>query len=306
MVYMRYILSVIIILAAFFSKAISQGEWGVPLQITNTPANDLHPAIANAQYWLYDREEYLAFSRDGKNICVLSTLQNGLQWDTIPQYLTTDSAGNDYPSLTWTRLGDYSDWGLMMVWQSRRAGNFDIFFSRLVDQQWTSPARVDSGQADDGTPHIASRDSGFAVVWECEGKIIFAEYTNGSWSPPEFVTSPDDTLNLNPQVRYIGYYPNWYPVVIWQRRKQDKSYAIMYALKNGESWTQPDTIIQTGDHRYPRFFKVPISESGLSVAWSMNSSVIASRNASYFDNTLTWEAIDSFPATPLKNQNQYY
>jgi hypothetical protein len=273
------------------SQPIFSQYFSSPVRITS--GNDIHPALANApSWWFQSGEEWLAFSRDGKNIMLMHTVGRGLRWPDTVFALTSDSMDNDYPSLTRPYHPAFTP-AMMLVWQSRSLGTYDIFYSLNRDSTWTSPQPVTTGAGDDRFPHVTHRYVGFGLVWERNGRIMFAEYVNNQWSQPEFVTRPNDTLNTLPNLYYVGA-PATIPVVVWERRKAPlPGSAIMYSVRTDTGWLRPDTVYAANDNQRPRFFKAR-SYSDFVVTWNnFNSGVsrVIMRDGDYFNATVRWSPV---------------
>ncbi|MBI4535043.1 MAG: hypothetical protein HY708_02105, partial [Ignavibacteriae bacterium] len=183
----------------------------------------------------------------------------------------------------------------MLVWQSRRNGNLDIWYSVRTNGNWGTPASLTLDAEDDQRPHVVIRDSGFVVVWERNGHILFSQYVNSQWSPPELVTPTGDSLNSCPQVEIASPFPGTLPIVTWQKQKSsDTTFAVMYSYRSGNSWSSPDTVAYSGDNRNPKFFKATPLWYGEAVSWvvqaSTGSSEILTRSLSSVGGLPTWEA----------------
>jgi len=227
----------------------AQTNWTTPVPLTTGDHDNFHPTIANGELYLFSEEELLAFSRNGRNICVLRTTNNGEAWVDSVYYVTRDSANNDFPSLA-GHLGT-----AMLVWQASKNGNLDIYYSTYNQSMWTAPQAVTTDAEDDMFPHVTLGTDRYYLTWERRGRILFSEYGGTSWSPAQTVSQLGDTLNHHPQVGSV-HIPSTIQVVIWEKRKEpDTTYALMCAYRDGTAWTTSDTLVSTGDNRRPRFFK---------------------------------------------------
>ncbi|MBI5471134.1 MAG: T9SS type A sorting domain-containing protein [Ignavibacteriae bacterium] len=141
----------------------------------------------------------------------------------------------------------------MIVWER---GENDIYFSRTNDTVWSQPSPLGIGQFGGRTPYVTIADTLFGAVWENGGRILFSEYRNSAWLIPVLLTTPNDTANFLPQVKYF-YSGNPYryrPIVLWERRKrvsQDRE--IVWVTRTDSGWTLPDTVTSAGDCRHARF-----------------------------------------------------
>ena len=236
----------------------AQPSWTVPERITSGGVDDIHPAFADGSGWLFNQEEMLAFSRNGRNICILRTDSLGSSWSDSLTSITTDSAENDFPSLVRSSPYLSQDERAMLVWQGRHNGNLEILFSALRQDQWSPAQPVMNNSVDDQFPHVGCYDSTFYVVWEQRGRIMFSEYVQNTWSTPLVVSGANDTLNHLPQVTVQYEYPppTYQPCVVWQRLKASPDvFAVLCSFRTAGGWTAPDTLVGDGNNRRPRFFK---------------------------------------------------
>ncbi|MER3525361.1 MAG: hypothetical protein C4326_15290 [Ignavibacteria bacterium] len=231
-------------------------RWSVPVRITTSGADEVHPVFADGFGWLRDQEELLAFSRNRKNICLLRTTNAGAGWSDSVVCITTDSADNDFPSLV---RGSYSpSVQAMLLWQGRRNGNLEILYSRLLQDNWSPPQQLTNDTADDVMPHIAAWEGTYYCAWERNGRIMFSEYIANAWSAPRSISDANDTTCHLPQVtvEFIDPPAAYTPVVVWEKRRRgSRSRVVMVSLRAGSTWTTPDTLVGDGDNRRPRFFK---------------------------------------------------
>jgi hypothetical protein len=292
------------LLAASITAANSQVTWTNPVPIANTNANDVHPAIANSQGWMFQGEEILAFSRNGKDICILRTTGNGASWSDTVKYITTDSADNDYPSLYHMGSGQPSTEIGMLVWQSRKNGNLDIYASKYGQLLWSAPQRITTSIEDDRYPDVTWMSNQYFLVWEQRGRIVFSEYDGLAWSAPQFVTPTGDTLNSLPQVGVVSISLNYQPFVIWERRKgADTTSALMYSYRNGTAWTNPDTLVYAGNNRRPRFFKYSGTRG---VVWEkkfLNLTLCYSGEGSMFSGRFQLQNVSPWTSYPENQRN---
>lgn len=272
----------------------AQLNWTEPIPITSGSANFVHPMFGNAHSPVSFEEEVLVFSRGGKDIGILQTTGNGAAWSDSVMYITDDSADNDFPSMN----------RIMLVWQSRRNGNLDIYFSIFGPYSWSTPQPVALTSEDDRYPHIveAPYPPRYFAVWEQRGRILFSEFNGTVWLAPQYITPPGDTLNHFPQVGIVYTSPPSQPLVIWERKKEgDTTNAVMYANRNGTAWTTPDTLVYTGDNRRPRFFKYIYYDPIYWEKRSGNSSLCHAGNVTMIGNKLV--IVNSSPVTHPDNQH---
>jgi hypothetical protein len=232
----------------------ASGQWSLPVQITDGPDDDSHPSFANSAFGtLYNGEEWIAFSRKssiGSSICLMKTRDLGLHWVDTVYSMTDDSAGNDFPTLARTKTW-YGETRMMLLWQGGRSPS-RIWYAFNRGSVWSAPSPLTGDSSSEISPHVVPIDTGFGAVWEHKGRIAFAEFVNNAWTPPVFITSPEDSGNCLPQLSYIGFLP-W---VLWEKTKPGESaHRIMHSLRWDSTWSAPDTLAQAGDNRNPRFSK---------------------------------------------------
>ncbi len=297
-----FVTTAIALLCAINSPLLFAQYFSSPVRITSGSSNDIHPTLANApDWWFAPGEEWLAFSRNGKNIHLTHTAGLGARWPDTTYALTTDSMDNDFPSLTRTQIGFSQNRPMMLVWQSRKYGNLDIFYSHYRDTAWSAPRPLSTDPRDDQFAQVVYRDSGFAVVWERAGRILFSEFVGNQWSPPEFVTPPGDTLNTQPDVFFIGFLDR-VPLVVWERSKAPApGSAIMFSFRTATGWMTPDTVWATDDNHRPRFFKVRRMYLGVALSWSSTArgqTQLLMRDGDYTNSAIRWNPVYVPPQPP--------
>ena len=246
------------ILLAVLAADVSAQSWTGPVRITSGSENNIHPAVTDGNGWLSSAEkEMLAFSRDGKDIGILQSTLLGASWPDSILWITTDSADNDYPSLIRPRT--HFPWEeTMLVWQGKRNNNLEILFSKRDQNGWSSPQAVTANSVDDEYPQVACLDTTYYAVWEQQGKVLFSQYAQNTWTVPLVISGANDTLNHMPQVTtlHVNNPPSDLPCVVWQRRKEAlQSFALVASVRTGTVWSSPDTLITDEDNTRPRFYK---------------------------------------------------
>lgn len=286
---MRLCLTFFIVLMVF-DNAVAQLLWTPPIQITTGPYEDTHPSFVNSAINAKAYDEWLAFSRFGgvgSNICVMRTRPGATEWIDTIYAITDDSAHNDFPSLSRASFGS-DDSRLMIVWE--RWGN--IYYRYKPAAEWLQSRPLTSDSVINRSPYIAPRDSGFGVVWERQGQIMFAEFLNETWSTPLAITPQGDPTNFSPQIRYVGDYPNHHPMVIWEKLKlPDSTSAIMYTVRMDTGWTNPDTVSWEYNNRNPVFGKLGLP-SFFTITWESNRSKdweIYGRSGTFDAGGIHWE-----------------
>lgn len=277
----------------------SQSQWTNPVQLTFGDGDDRnHALVTSSLETAYSTNgEWLAFARSdtlGSTICVMRTDANTGMWSDSVQCITADTFQNDLPTIA--RSGSY--WGpqqILLVWVSNRSGNLDLFFSSYGNEEtWSAPTQITASLEDESHPYLAPSDSGFGLVWEQKGRILFSEFRNGAWLPPEFVTPADDADNHAPRITYVGSYLADPPLVVWEKVKPpDSTRAIMYSLRSDSAWLLPDTIAWEGDNRNPSFSRLWFLYPHFDVYWDSNvsgDSEVYSRMGISLGDSVQWES----------------
>ncbi|MBI5473373.1 MAG: T9SS type A sorting domain-containing protein [Ignavibacteriae bacterium] len=260
----------------------AQSTWSTPQQLTVGSSDERSATIANVpDMWVTGiTEEWMAFVRDGRNICLKRTESNGASWSQSVYCIPNDSAQFSHPSLTYARLNGSSDVNLVLVWQGSEypSPGSNILYSVYGGGSWGAPTLLTNLGAGDRNPHVAPRDSGVGVVWERGGKIMFSEFKRGAWSPPEFVSAPGDTLNSLPQIQYERFYP----VILWKRQIPNESSSLLLcSVKKAATWKIPDTVARVAARVEAKFFKAQDSWNGFSASWGGVDNWIRMLNGSY-------------------------
>lgn len=283
----------------FCLSASARAQWTNPIQLTFGDADDRnHALVTSSLETAYStNSEWLAFARSdtlGSTICVMRTDPITGMWSDPVQYITADTFQNDLPSIA--RSGSY--WGpqqILLVWVSNRSGNLDLFFSSYgKEEAWSAPTHITTSLEDDSHPYLAPSDSGFGLVWQQKGRILFSEFRNGAWLPPEFVTPTDDVGNHAPRVTYVGSYSADPPLVVWEKVKPaDSTRAILYSLRSDSGWLSADTIAWEGDNRNPSYSRLWFLYPYFDVYWDSDISgdwEVYSRSGVSWGDSVQWES----------------
>ena len=130
--------------------------------------------------------------------------------------------------------------GNMVVWQSNKNGNWDLYYSIWSGSNWSVPLIIDSTSANETKPSVYFWDYGYSthyIVYEKNNDVFFKFYRNGIWQgeknlsdsissncvTPVFYghtiyflqeTSPSNNLLCRKRfgISYPGYEFIWYPV----------------------------------------------------------------------------------------------
>ncbi len=296
------IVSCVVLLSAL---ANGQNSWTTPTLITQDSANEQQPNLANAPFGYQPAEEFLAFVRSGRQLCVKRTQNNGTRWSESMYCVPNDSAQFSHPTLTYTRIAGTSRLMLVLVWERVEypLSNSNLMYTTWSDEVWNQPALLTTQSAGDRNPHVAPRDSGVGVVWERGGRIMYSQFVGGAWSAPEFVTPPNDTLNSKPKL----YYEYASPVVVWSKRKApDTTFAIYCTTKRNGLWRPPDTLVYAGDNRQASIFKPWMGWGVYGVCWSRASGSswqVVGRMLSYRQDTLQRGSIELLSTSQPEGEN---
>jgi hypothetical protein len=248
----------------------AQQDWSTPIAITRDSINEQYVTFANSKIYGFggnSPEDCMAFVRHGRDICVKQTQSHGAQWSDSMYCVPNDSAQFGRPTLTFTRLPGSSTSGLVLVWESNEypLPNSNLMYTTRSNEIWNQPALITTQGAGDHNPYVAPFDSGVGVVWQRNGRIMYSRYVAGAWSPPEYVTATNDTLNCNPKL----HYQQNFPVVLWLKRKApDTTFSLYTSTKRASGWRQPDTIAFSGDNRQAAFFKPNFAGSMFAICWT--------------------------------------
>ena len=247
----------------------AQNTWSPTVQITPDSVEAINPAFGDSWSHAFNSEgEWLVFTQvvpGASDIIAFRTNADGANWLSTPYVITRDTIRDDNASLA--RLPSFGvDSRRMIVWER---GRNDIYFSTADDSVWSPPAPLATGNLGGTNPCVAGGyGANFGAVWENGGRILFSEYTNGTWSAPIFITDEADTVNFHPQIRYEY---NNRRIVVWERRKRgSRERAIAFSTSADTSWTLTDTLTGIGDNRNPRFLKM--GWAGIMLSYESNRS----------------------------------
>jgi hypothetical protein len=288
-----------------FSDAQAQPTWSAPERITRDSSSEHSVAITNSPYWANATADWMAFVRNGREICVKRTENGGTRCYYSIYCMPNDSAQFAHPSLAFARPPGSTELKVILVWESSEypQSESNISYSVYEDSMWSQPMLLTNESAGDHNPHVSQNDSAVAAVWERHGKIMYSRFSTGAWSTPEFVSTANDTLNHNPRLIHTPATP----IVVWQKRKSpDTTFAVMCSKKSGLSWVLPDTIVYEGDNRNPAFFKTWMASPSFSVAWSRSAGPfrqVVARSGFYNGDDLVLENIESLSQMQTQGVN---
>ncbi len=283
-------------------------QWTPAAPVFPGANNETHPAFVRRLRFPWGGSastERLVFTQStvqGSRIILAHTKSGLISWDDSLEDITGDSVLNDFATAATAAYGWGHDSTLMVLWEAGRDSG-TIWYRYFADTAWREPARLTNGNALERRPFITPMDSGYAAVWESEGRIAFATYRNEAWTNAEFASPAGDTSNRNPQVLVIqNYQGDRFPIVMWEQTKADGiTRAVVYSMRTRAGWMPLDTIGWSGDNLRPRFsptagsFNGPFElsyESDRSGKWDIYTSVAYSSDS----NGVTWST-RNYPET---------
>ncbi|WP_339135979.1 MAG: hypothetical protein WGN25_19385 [Candidatus Electrothrix sp. GW3-4] len=141
-----------------FSSMKKDGEWTIPVKITDNNADNLHPVLDRGDdgtKWLF----WSAVRPDG--ISVEYAVFQDNEWSE-PQKLPMEQHSSIAPSV----LADKKE-GLLLVWAGNDGGNDDIYYSRYQGKRWSDPQVIHApNEVPDIKPEIAYNEEGkIEVSW---------------------------------------------------------------------------------------------------------------------------------------------
>lgn len=233
------------------------GQWMPPAALTMGSMNHTHPSPANSFMPEFDSPvEWMSYveSNDSiSRIVVRHTAIEGMVWLDSVDYVTPDSIPGDEPT-----LAVWQDWSIpdrhMLIWR-RSVGASNLCYTQQNDGEWSEPQALTQGVEDDHNPFVIPTDSGFAAVWERDGRICYSSFQDTGWTNPVTISAVYDSGNHRPQMKRFDASGSIF-VVIWEKEKPgDTSRAVCYAIGGASGWSDVDTLAYSGDNRNPRFIR---------------------------------------------------
>ena len=187
-------------------------NWSATRAITDDADEDYYPSITQTRDGTYHLAWFRLRRASGEIDIWYSRSPDGTMWSP-PVQISRDR--KDWaPSIFEDPKG-----ALWIAWSSGRSGTRQLLAVRSTDggQQWSSPAALTSGPAENDFPQVVVRPSGERVlVWtryqagsargdyyrDASAEVVMATSADGiSWSAP-MVCSPED-----PDERYVDFIP---------------------------------------------------------------------------------------------------
>ncbi|MDP2209101.1 MAG: hypothetical protein Q8K98_10065 [Bacteroidota bacterium] len=261
----RCVKFVVLFLSIFSSSLFAQ--WSDIVQITSGEYDDRNPVFASLEC-PGNAYDWLVFTRTdsiGTNICVKRTALYGRDWENDVTYITQDSFYNASPSIA--RFSYYypnQTGKMIIVWQTNRNGNNDIYYSYSDGVSWVTPKSITIETANDVNPRVARYDTTFMAVWESDGLIKASIFLNNDWSLPMNVS--DSVANTEPKVSSTGGNS---PVVFWDKIVGD-SVRVHYSIFKNNIWRTPRLLKTLSGKSNLSITKMADNFGSIQVAWDQN------------------------------------
>lgn len=202
----------------------------VELEITNSVesmsnAFSLSQSLYSSPDQIQDYEIFFKTSHD-----------NGATWSGDIQ-LTDDAADDMRPSIV-----QLSNGTIMLVWQSNRWGNHDIFYMTTLDgATWSEAHQLTTDPERDTAPHVIQTDNGEVwVVWASrrtgDYEIYCKKYNGLQWSSDTRLTFSSSTTDVEPSLFQNIDDTIW---IFWSSSTEtgDADIFHMVSSDNGDSWS---------------------------------------------------------------------
>jgi hypothetical protein len=275
----RYVKFVVLLFNIFSSSLFAQ--WSEIVQITSGEFDDRNPVFASLE-WPSNSYDWVVFTRTdsiGTNICVKRTTLNGRAWENDVIYITRDSFFNTSPSIA-QQSYLYPN-KMMIVWQTNRNGNNDIYYSFGDGLNWSLPMPISTNSSEDVNPQVARFDTTFIAVWESDGQIKTSLFLNNEWSLPMNVSdSADNTVPKVTSTRWSM------PVVFWDKIVVD-SVRVLYSFFKNNLWCTPRLLKTLGDKSNLSITKMFDNFGGIQVAWDQEGEIYG-KISDFYSDTLKW------------------
>ena len=230
----------------YYKRSVDNGEtWGIDERITDDPADSYCPSVA-----VCDSIVHIVWYdfRDGNaEIYYNRSVDNGETWGIINERLSDVPAISGYPSVA------VCDSIVHIVWIDERAGNYEIYYNRSIDNGETwgiDNRRLTNDPATSWIPSIAIRDSIVHIVWYDRRAGNYEIYYNRSVDNGE--TWGIDNKRLTNSSAYSGI-PSIAVCdsavhVVWVDER-DSDYEIYYnrSVNDGETWGGDERLTNAAD-----------------------------------------------------------
>jgi hypothetical protein len=297
----RYVKFVVVLLSIFSSSLFAQ--WSDIVQITSGEFDDRNPVFASLE-WPSNDYDWVVFTRTdstGTNICVKRTTLNGRAWENDVTYITQDSFFNTSPSIA-QQSYSYPN-KIMIVWQTNRNGNNDIYYSFGDGLNWSLPMPISTNSSEDINPQVAVNDTNYIIVWECEGRIKSSIFSVNDWLDPIYVTHPDSINNSNPKIASKSLWGSErFAISFWEKRVGENT-QINYATYNYSSWIGPTIFSDSGINTNISIAKMSSNHGILQLLWErhINNDVEVFYRSGYNSLIPFWYVENNLSEDPINN-----
>jgi hypothetical protein len=250
-------------LEIYYKRSTDGGaSWpGGDTRLTNAAGFSVNPSVAAAGavvhvVWRDDR--------DGNNeIYYKRSTDGGTTWGGDFRF-TNDTAASQYPSVA--VAGDT----VHVVWDDRRAGNYEIYHKRSTDggATWGSDNRLTNDAATSSYSSVAAAGDAVHVVWsdlrDGHWEVYYKHSTDGgtTWSADLRLTN-DAAASTYPSVAAAGPVVH---VVWWDGRDGNEEIYDKRSTDGGAAWGS-DTRL-TNDLASSRWSSVAVAGPAVHVVWS--------------------------------------
>src|SRR3989339_34403 len=201
------------------------------LQLTNNGYYNGEPSITvNAGKIGIVYESY-EFGND--EIMLLTSADNGGTFAAPVRITSNDSA-------SWRPKVAVND-GYDIVWEDRRTGKREIFYSRYESGTVGPALKVSGGNIYSAFPALASNGNDLFITWEDyrdgNDEIYFRKKTSGTWSAEKRLTA-DDSTSWGSDIAFDASTQKLHVVYFDYRTGNDEAY-YMTSSDLGETWSAP-------------------------------------------------------------------
>lgn len=159
------------------TRSLAKGKWGGVERVTLSPGDYHKPAVAITE----DGTVHVVWpAQIAGNWDLFTRRRNpGGGWGSVER-LTTNGAPDILPQIA------AAGGRLMLVWQSMREANHDIFYRLFENSTWQPESAVTNSAANDWEPVVAATaDGAFHVAWDSyrgDYDVLLRTWRNGQWS----------------------------------------------------------------------------------------------------------------------------
>jgi len=164
-----------------------------------------NPKTVKSGYYYYLSKNWLAYEKKSSSYSNIVIREMAYD-DYEPEIMITNDTNcfNLNPSFD----------NNIIVWQSNKYGNWDIFFSLYNNGIWTQPLRIDSTSSDETEPFVLYKSSGliqnvfYYLTFRRDNDIGFKKFnvSEGKWAGDTIITASINETCLNPLILPILFY----------------------------------------------------------------------------------------------------